>query len=567
MKTGFLRLLSFYLKHSQRAVACSIVIGFCAGAISAALMALISVGVSGATAATTSFILAFAGLALLDLGAGLASGLVSNHLTQRTSYEMRLRLCRQVMAAPLRSLEEIGPHRVWTVLSQDVAALTDAFLQVPQMFIHLAVVLGCLAYLAWLSPALLGALVLILILAILSIKVPELRGKRYMRRAREEWDALAGHLHALTDGAKELRLHRQRRETFLTEVIQGTAMALKQNSLSYGKFFAVLNAWSQILYFIIIGLILFVVPNLGGNYSHRVLIGYALTVLYMRGHIIGLMNIIPTFNRADISLRKVQELGISLAANEVEESPRAERDDRWEQIELAGVTHSYYREKEDSNFTLGPISFSIRPGEVTFLVGGNGSGKTTLAKVLTGLYAPEGGEIRINGEAVEDGNRDNYRQYFSVIFADFYLFEQLFGLQSLDLDERAARYLESLHLSHKLKVQDGKLSTIKLSFGQRKRLALLTAYLEDRPIYVFDEWASGQDPVFKEIFYLQILPELKARGKSVVVISHDDRYYHVADRILKMDEGKISEQTAVENTLDELMRGDVILPEAVVGAI
>jgi putative ATP-binding cassette transporter len=190
-------------------------------------------------------------------------------------------------------------------------------------------------------------------------------------------------------------------------------------------------------------------------------------------------------------------------------------------------------------------------------VGGNGSGKTTLAKLLAGLYIPESGEIRLNGQLITDDLREHYRQYFSVVFSDFFLFESLLGLDDSELDSKARDYLSKLQLEHKVNLENGVLSTTDLSQGQRKRLALLTAYLENRPIYIFDEWAADQDPLFKEIFYYQLLPELKARNKTVVVISHDDRYYHVADRIVKLDFGEIvrdealtgSEQPLIESPL------------------
>ncbi|MFY9571046.1 MAG: ABC transporter ATP-binding protein, partial [Blastocatellia bacterium] len=103
----------------------------------------------------------------------------------------------------------------------------------------------------------------------------------------------------------------------------------------------------------------------------------------------------------------------------------------------------------------------------------------------------------------------------------------------------ARDYLARLELDNKLEINDGVLSTTNLSQGQRKRLALLTAYMEDRAVYVFDEWAADQDPLFKRVFYYHLLPDLKARGKMVLVISHDDQYYHVADRIVKLEYGKI----------------------------
>jgi putative pyoverdin transport system ATP-binding/permease protein len=249
----------------------------------------------------------------------------------------------------------------------------------------------------------------------------------------------------------------------------------------------------------------------------------------------------------------VDELGLSLAQGSTEECPidQGESEITFENLELVNVMHTYHREKDDSHFALGPINLRFRPGELVFLVGGNGSGKSTLAKIITGLYMPESGEIRLDGKPVTDKNRDDYRQLFSAVFADFYLFENLLGIHNRNVDEQAKMYLEQLHLSHKVKVKDGALSTTAVSQGQRKRLALLTAYLEDRAFYLFDEWAADQDPLFKDVFYTQLLPELKARGKTVLVISHDDKYFDVADRVIKLDYGKLdgAARTATDGVL------------------
>ena len=122
----------------------------------------------------------------------------------------------------------------------------------------------------------------------------------------------------------------------------------------------------------------------------------------------------------------------------------------------------------------------------------------------------------------------------------------MLGIDPSKIDERARAYLKRLQLNHKVQIEEGGLSTLDLSQGQRKRLALLTAYMEDRPIYLFDEWAADQDPIFKETFYLTLLPELKARGKTIIVISHDDHYYHIADRVIKLDYGQLEyDQKAV----------------------
>ena len=115
-------------------------------------------------------------------------------------------------------------------------------------------------------------------------------------------------------------------------------------------------------------------------------------------------------------------------------------------------------------------------------------------------------------------------------FSDFHLFEDYLGFDRPDLDSQVRRYLDELQISHKVSVHNGRLSTIDLSQGQRKRLALLTALLEDRPIYVFERRAADQKPRFRDVFYTRILNDLKRRGKTVIVITHDDRYFHGATR-------------------------------------
>ncbi len=107
------------------------------------------------------------------------------------------------------------------------------------------------------------------------------------------------------------------------------------------------------------------------------------------------------------------------------------------------------------------------------------------------------------------------------------------------MPENANRYLERLEIAHKVSIRDGAFSTTDLSTGQRKRLALLNAWLEERPVLVFDEWAADQDPVFRRVFYTELLPELKALGKTIIVISHDDRYFAIADQLIRMQAGRV----------------------------
>ena len=409
--------------------------------------------------------------------------------------------------------------------------------------INLAILLSCLLYLAWLSPAVLGVLIGFLIVGVGTYLWAVHRANRYLKRARESQDDLLYHFRGLTDGAKELKIHRPRRLGYLEQLLEPTCARLRDDLDAGMILYAVAASWGQLLFFVAIGLVLFVLPGWIALNS-ATLAGVVLTTLYTASPLEAIMAWLPGIGQATVSLRKVEDLtrlgGEAHAADEsavAEPAPRAA-------IELRGVTHTYHREGEEGGFLLGPIDLDLRPGEIVFLVGGNGSGKTTLAKVLAGLYAPESGEIRLNDRTITAAHREEYRQHFSTVFADFYLFERLVGLGRPDLDSQAAQYLRHLRLDRKVTVTGGAFSTTELSQGQRKRLALLTAYLEDRPVYLFDEWAADQDPVFKKVFYTQLLPELKARGKTVLVISHDDRYFGMADRVVRLDYGKLAPEPA-----------------------
>jgi putative ATP-binding cassette transporter len=298
---------------------------------------------------------------------------------------------------------------------------------------------------------------------------------------------------------------------------------------------------------VLLGALLLAIPLIKLAPQER--IGYTLVVVFMMATLQGVLtkDSMRDYRRASIALQKIEDFERSLTALHAEPDSALPEDIKYKfsRLELCDVAFAYHRAGEIHDFIVGPVNLSLVPGEVVFLVGGNGSGKTTLVKVLAGLYAPASGQVRLDGETITDANREHYRQHFSAVFADFHLFDRLLGLESTQLDEHAKKYLAQLELDHVVEVKGGILSTTKLSQGQRKRLALLTAYIEDRPIYIFDEWAADQDPFFKRVFYHNFLPELKARGKAVLVISHDDRYYNVADRIIRLDCGSIVAVPAV----------------------
>lgn len=528
------------VKHAHLMMGLIILTGFISGGSNAALLAMISHLLGSVAPASTQFIIIFFAICIVLPLTRFASEALLINLSSIATLELRMRLSRQILSAPLRRLEELGPHRLLATLTQDIPAIGNTLVNIPVFCLHLSIVLGCLIYLWWLSwPIFLGVIGFI-VLGVLTYQIPLRRGMRAYAVVREEWDKLFKQLEAVTAGVKELKLHTDRREAFLTKALYTTGVSLRRQSIIGRLNFVGADSWGQSLCFILIGLILFTAHSFSGI-NAQTLIGYTLVILYMMNPIQMILNIIPTFATASVSMQKVEQLGLTLHESDAtgKLTRQLQAGAPWKSVELVGVTHTYHREGEPGGFILGPIDLTLEPGELLFITGGNGSGKTTLAKLLLSLYIPEEGEIYLDGKVLTDETREQYRQLFSVVFSDFYLFESLFGLDSIYLDANARKYLAQLQLDHKVKVADGVLSTIELSQGQRKRLALLTAYLEDRSIYLFDEWAADQDPLFKEIFYHQLLPELKAKGKALIVISHDDRYYHVADRVIKLESGKI----------------------------
>jgi len=532
--------LKFVISTCRGMMVFTAITALLSGACNAALIALVNTALNAPQTAAAVLIGSFVALGLGKLITSFVSQALLVRFSQGTIAELRRDLIRKILAVPLRQLEEIGTPRILVALTDDVLNITNGLLSIPVIAVNVAILLGGAAYLGWLSWQILLALFALIVFGSVGYRLLIARGFQALNSAREEEDRLFGHFRALTEGIKELKLHRDRRNVFLSDNIQKTTATFQQHNVTAEIRFILAQHWSHLLFFTLIGLILFLLPAMR-NISKEALTGYVITTLYLMGPLAGVLGSFSLFARANISLQKVQKLGISLSSHPAEQWSIAPQQVRpsFECLELVGVTHSYHQEKNDNSFVLGPLDLTLRAGELVFLVGGNGCGKSTLGKIITGLYPPETGQIRLDGAAVNDTNRDDFRQLFSAVFADFYVFESLLGLQGKNLDAQAQDYLIQLHLNHKVRVKNGVLSTTALSQGQRKRLALLTAYLEDRPFYLFDEWASDQDPLFKNIFYTQLLPELKARGKTVVVITHDDKYFDLADRLLKLDFGKV----------------------------
>jgi putative ATP-binding cassette transporter len=535
-------LLRFLVRYSPAMVVWTSVAALLSGACNTGLLVLITAALNRHGNIDAAMIVAFSALCLGRFLTNVFAQVSLSHFSQATTARLRLDLVSKILSVPLRQVEELGAPKLMVALTEDILEITQATLSIPIFAVNFAYLLGGAIYLTWLSiPVFLGMFVFGVVGAV-TYRVLIRSGFGHLTAARDGQDRLFQHFRSLTEGIKELKLHRARREAYLKEDVAQAAAVCQRHNVAAELRFIIAQNWNQLLFLGLIGLVLFLLPRVA-NVNQQAMTGYIITTVFLMGPLAGLLGSLSVFSRANVSLRKVEQLGLALSKHPTDDGAPARgqfSSEPFEALELVQVVHHYYREREDDNFILGPIDLTLRPGELVFLIGGNGSGKSTLAKVITGLYPPAGGEIRLNGTVIDDHNRDDYRQCFSAVFSDYFLFDRIVGKGGADADRRAREYLERLHLNHKVSIKDGVFSTTLLSQGQRKRLALLCAYIEDRPFYLFDEWASDQDPVFKEVFYTKLLPELRLLGKAVLVITHDDRYFGCADRLVKLDYGRIN---------------------------
>lgn len=345
-------------------------------------------------------------------------------------------------------------------------------------------------------------------------------------------------INSLINGFKELKMHSKRQSEFRDDM-QASSKEYKDKRIKGDLGFANVFVIGELLFTLVIGVVAFIFPILFKDIPASSLTNYVFVFLYMTGPIHGVLDSIPQIVFAKISYKRLNQLIKEIDSSETIKSDKtldagAGLGNQYK-LELNNVEYSYKNSK-DEVFKVGPVSCTFKSGEITFITGGNGSGKSTLAKLITGLYKPDTGEITLNNVKVES---DELYQYYSTVLSDYFLFEKLYGIDYVGKAELMKELLTKLRIEDKLSIDNGVFSTTKLSSGQRKRLALLVSYLEDRKIYFFDEWAADQDPEFRSFFYEYLLPELKAREKCVIAITHDDKYYSIADKVIKLEMGKL----------------------------
>lgn len=482
----------------------------------------------------------FIGLLVLLLAVSLASQLALTTLGHRFVYRLRGRLIKRILDTDIERLERLGSAHLLASLSSDIRNVTIAFVRLPELVQGVILTLASVAYLFYLSPRMLTITALWIAVTMAVGWWLVSRVYRHLHHVRDAEDRLYQDYEAVIDGRKELTLNRDRARRVFDEDYDANARDYRHHIIRADTYHLSANNWANIMMLGAIGVAFFLANGLGWA-NTTVAATYSLTLLFLRTPLIQAVGALPTLLSAQVAFEKLEALALTdyRAGFEVE---KASPD--WRTIELRGVTYQYPAKGDQTGFAVGPVDLTIERGEQLFLIGGNGSGKSTLARLLTGLYRPVEGEILVDGEPVSAGQWDAYRQRFASVFTDFYLFDRLMGPDGEAADPALVdTWLDRLAMRQKLTFIDQQVTSTQLSQGQRKRLALLLAVCEQRDVLLLDEWAADQDPVFRRVFYRELLPRLREAGHTVFAISHDDTYFEHADRLLEMRDGQLSELT------------------------
>ncbi|MCE8020038.1 multidrug ABC transporter permease/ATP-binding protein [Halomonas sp. MCCC 1A11036] len=485
----------------------------------------------------------FLGLIVLLLVVTLASQLALTTLGHYFVYRLRGQLIKRIMDTDIERVEQIGSARLLASLSTDVRYITVAFVRLPELVQGGVLTVGACLYLGWLSPSILAVMVIWTAVTIIIGMRLVTWVYQHMAKLREVEDRLYADYQSVIEGRKELALNRHRAEWLYRDVYTSNADAYRHHIVRSDTYHLSAINWFNIMMLGAIGVVFFLANGLGWA-SAQVATTFSLTLLFLRAPLIQAVGAVPTLINARVAFDKLSTLTLADYRETFDSDSR--RHD-WQEIALEGVSYRYPDEEARPGFAIGPLDLCLRRGEVVFLIGGNGSGKSTLARLLTGLYHPQAGSIRVDGRPLRQADWTTYRQHFSAIYTDFHLFDRLIGPGGESPDVALVEeWLSELEMQHKLDFDGDRVTNVNLSQGQRKRLAMLLTVAEQRDLVLLDEWAADQDPQFRRVFYRQLLPRLRALGKTLVVISHDDHYFDQADRLLEMRGGQLHELVGEE---------------------
>lgn len=548
-----MKLFRLILEHSPVPFLVSLALSLISALLSVGVIAYLNESMLSVETPSLSALAWFALLLVTLLVLASGAQVAMTAIGHRFVYTMRRALVKRVLDTDIEKLEALGEANILASLSADLRNITIAFVHLPVLLYGVVLSVAAFAYLAWLSLPLFVMTLLWMgaTIAVGWLLVSKVNG--HLMKLRETEDRVYQDYVAAIEGRKELALNRDRARRYYDDEFDVGAECYRQHVTLADRYHSIASNWANTMMLGTIGLAFYMAR--GWQWANlSVASTYALTILFMRTPLVSAVAAMPAMISARVSLDKVESLDLAEFRPGFPE-PSHKDTAAWQTLALEDVSYRYPSRAGEPGFDVGPINLEIRRGQVIFLVGGNGSGKSTLARLVTGLYQPHAGMIRLDGEVLDSGfGRQRLRRLFSSVFTDFHLFDQLIEAGGEDADPQRVQYwLDQLQMSHKVGVSNSRLANRQLSQGQRKRLALLLALLEQRDILVLDEWAADQDPLFRRLFYRELLPQFRALGKTVFAVTHDDHYFGAADRLLKMDAGQLVELTGEQRrraTLD-----------------
>ena len=469
----------------------------------------------------------------------------ANAIIERLLRDLRISVVAKLRRSELPTVEKLGRGQLYNLVAQETNHLSVAFPLLIECFQQAVLLAVSLIYLGYLSLAALAVFAVAVSLGFLGYRHFNENFRETMEELGHSQARLVDAVGDIIDGSKELRLN-MRRSDAVYAAFRSLSQSAQRLQARAGEHWASMILLIGFVIYFMLGVVAFVFPQYIGGHS-TIVFQLVPTLLFCIGPLTRIVAQSPMFLRADVGLNSIfaVQRQLDLVPGVAPQQARAEsaRYRDFIAIDYRGLCSSYRDSEGAANFTAGPLDLRVARGETVFLVGGNGSGKSTALRLMTGLYPAEGGEILVDETAVRGDQVGGFRELFSAIFADFHLFDRPYGLEQVDPGE-VARLIAEMGLQNKVRFEDGRFSDLNLSTGQRKRLALIVALLEDRPVYVFDEWSAEQDVHFREQFYTRILPALKGRGKTVIAVTHDDRFWHLADRVVKLDLGVVEWERA-----------------------
>ncbi len=452
---------------------------------------------------------------------------------------LRLRILGKLKITDLLGLESIDKGTFYSALATDASTIsysTNVAVNAVSsgvMLAFLVIYIGVISIKAlFISVGIIGFIVILYLQR-------EKQVSSSLQKSTACENTFMDNLGGLLNGFKELKMSRRKYQDFSEEELNNVIDASTELRVDAGINLNITILLSQAFLLLSISGILFLLPQLDNSQIPLIPKLIAL-IIFTAGPVGDFAIAIPAISRAEAAINNIRRLEslIDLGQKQNErisdEQPIEEL--TWSRIRLEDIFFQFPVKENGRPFHIGPMQFEFHKGEITFIVGGNGSGKSTFLKVMTSLYPSTSGRILLDNTEVTPYNKASYRNIFSTIFSDYYLFRRLIGIDHPD-NNLVQTLLSQMELTNKTSIENGAITNRDLSTGQKKRLALITSVLEDKPVMIFDEWAADQDPVFRKFFYDVLLPELKAKGKTIIAVTHDDKYFYAADRIYKMEYG------------------------------